>query len=840
LVALSTRKNLRNYSLDIPQWSSNMPRRPRISEFPSYAFIKKELVVLGWNTDNPNRNPLGQVYTQQECLDNPLIGNCLGGLKPEYVIKISEEVFWVIEAKATHEQYNEAFGDLKNYCSRFNSSLTIKAPFASLVLGNDHDGYMVTNFFIVGDNFQEINYGGNVLTSLLSSQTVENILETQSPDLTDLEIKEGQLLKTAEEINSTLHSASINKDERASAMASILLSLVDGKEPDHSLNARVYVKNINNKAEDVLISHNKREFFQHIEIKLPNRSDAQEKFKSAVSKTYFQLRRINIRAAMNSGTDVLGKFYEVFLKYGNGAKDIGIVLTPRHITSYFADVLAVEKDDIVYDPTCGTGGFLVAVFDKIRNRQDSDATNNFKKYRLFGVELQPKVAALSVVNMIFRGDGKNNIIDDDCFAQTLERRIINAEPSAEYVTINNASRENSDRRRPITKVLMNPPFALKNRDDKEWKFVDHALDQMQDNGLLFSVLPLPVMLKGGVAKEWRKKLLRFNTLISVITFPDDLFYPVGIHSCGIIVRKGKTHPKNAPVLWARCLKDGRSKKKGKRLEDPRVTNQLEEIKQTLSRFVSNQQTSIKAIPKFLKVTPLDLLDSSFELGAEAYLDEEVPKLEDIARLVDEKIRCLIAYLIKTQTAVALRGYSPACFKVSQTPFVFISKNIQDFFTLKHGDFHSLDALDAGEIPTVSRNTTDQGIVGHFEMPESAKVYSPGLVTVSTTSGDAFVQVHPFAATDNVVICTPRKSYSLETVFFLHLMINLAKWRYSYGRQCYKYKFAKTNIFVPLRTDSRIDETLIEKMIRSHPGWQVVKRFYTEQKTNFKTTHVQTK
>ncbi len=34
---------------------------------------------------------------------------------------------------------------------------------------------------------------------------------------------------------------------------------------------------------------------------------------------------------MNSGTDVLGKFYEVFLKYGNGAKEIGIVLTPRHV-----------------------------------------------------------------------------------------------------------------------------------------------------------------------------------------------------------------------------------------------------------------------------------------------------------------------------------------------------------------------------------------------------------------------------------------------------------------------------------------------------------------------------
>lgn len=55
------------------------------------------------------------------------------------------------------------------------------------------------------------------------------------------------------------------------------------------------------------------------------------------------LNEINIKAAMNSGTDILGEFYEVFLKYGNDAKDIGIVLTPRHITKFACDVLDIDK-----------------------------------------------------------------------------------------------------------------------------------------------------------------------------------------------------------------------------------------------------------------------------------------------------------------------------------------------------------------------------------------------------------------------------------------------------------------------------------------------------------------
>ena len=75
---------------------------------------------------------------------------------------------------------------------------------------------------------------------------------------------------------------------------------------------------------------------------------------------------LNIRSTMFSGTDLLGKFYEVFLKYGNGAKEIGIVLTPRHITRFAVQILDVEQHDIVCDPTCGTGGFLISALDHVR------------------------------------------------------------------------------------------------------------------------------------------------------------------------------------------------------------------------------------------------------------------------------------------------------------------------------------------------------------------------------------------------------------------------------------------------------------------------------------------
>lgn len=93
------------------------------------------------------------------------------------------------------------------------------------------------------------------------------------------------------------------------------------------------------------------------------------------------LRKINVQAALDSSNDVLGKFYEVFLKYGNGAKDIGIVLTPRHITTFTSEILEINSDDLVYDPACGTGGFLVAAYDRVKTNYPDEITE-FKKHKI--------------------------------------------------------------------------------------------------------------------------------------------------------------------------------------------------------------------------------------------------------------------------------------------------------------------------------------------------------------------------------------------------------------------------------------------------------------------------
>ena len=428
-------------------------------------------------------------------------------------------------------------------------------------------------------------------------------------------------MSIAEAINEELHRASINKDLRATVMSAVLLAMVSDTLPNFDASPDVFIKDINNRAEDVLIQHAKREFAEYIELRLPQEDGAKWKFKSAVVKVFFLLRKINIKAAMDGSHDLLGKFYEVFLKYGNGAKDIGIVLTPRHITEFASEILDIGGADLVYDPACGTGGFLVAAYDRVRRNEPTEI-EMFKKHRIFGVEQQANVAALAIVNMIFRGDGKNNIINGDCLSLNINRKMRNNEVSAEYQL-------EPGTRKAVTKVLMNPPFALKRDDEQEFTFIDHALDQMVEGGLLLCVVPISVMYASGKELHWRKNTLNFNTLVAVMSFPNDLFYPqASVEPVIIVIRKGIPHEHLSKCLFVRISDDGFFKLKKRRLPHGKP-NQLEILKSDIFSFIHTGQS--KETPGIIQAKSVDLNDSSLELIPQMFLDNAQLNINDLKK-----------------------------------------------------------------------------------------------------------------------------------------------------------------------------------------------------------------
>lgn len=613
--------------------------KPKNSEVDAYLYIKETLKTVGWDVRNPARHPTGQVYTQSECLSHPEIRQFLGLQKPENVVKVTDTVFWVIEAKREHRQLDQATEEAEGYAREINQSKNLKVRFISGVAGNESDGYLVRTRFLVNGKFHPIKINGREISAPLSPQIARLVLETGC-DIQDLPIDEKLFLSTAEKINEYLHLGAINKSQRATVMAALLLALIDETPPNIDAKPKVLIGDINARAKAMLENQGKSEFYRHIEITLPATEDNHFKFKKAIVQTIQEFNNLNVRSAMNSGADVLGKFYEVFLKYGNGAKEIGIVLTPRHITKFAVDTIGITLQDIVYDPTSGTGGFLVATFDYVKRNYSQAQVNRFKTNNLFGIDQDPEVVALAIVNMIFRGDGKNNIVEGNCFQNNLVRA-----GNGNAITAKYSGQAPSSDEQVVTRVLMNPPFALKSSDEKEYKFINAALRQMQDGGLLFSVLPYSAMVRLGGYRQWRKNLLATNTLLSVVTFPPDLFYPIGVHSIGIFVKKGIPHPSDQNVLWVRAFNDGLLKSKGKRLPNSKTPNDIVSITDTVKAFLANPSLRVETVNRFQKAHPIDFDDPLLELIPENYLDQAPLTDDEIREGVDQVIQDSLSFLI---------------------------------------------------------------------------------------------------------------------------------------------------------------------------------------------------
>ncbi len=619
--------------------------RPKNSEVDAYTYIKEELEKLGWNVKNPARVSNGEVYKQNEVLAHKELKKYLVRDMPEAVVKLNENEFWAIESKRDKKDIDIALNEvIDQYAKKINQSRKIKCIIASGVAGNDTDGYKVINKYLRKGKWETILFNDKTKNILLSKNQAKYILEHDTINWLEFpDLPEAKYISAAEEINEILHNAGINKNKRARFIAGLVLSLsVDEEVNLKTATTSVLVENINTLIKQKLKEVKKENFIDFLKLELPPSAENHIKYRQAIIETLKELQTLDIRNAMASGKDVLGEFYEKFLKYGNGAKEIGIVLTPRHITKFAVEVLDIRPNDHVLDPTCGTGGFLVSAFDHVRNNATEKQVDEFKNHHIFGIEQDDEVVALALVNMIFRGDGKNNMSEGNCFQKNIEKTIKENVTTGKFDPRNNNLPQNPI----ITKVLMNPPFALKQGDQKESQFIDYALSQMQDGGILFVVVPISVMVESS-GKNWRKNLLENNTVLSVVTFPEDLFYPISVGTIGVFLKKGVPHNfYSQKVYFARAIFDGFRKKKGKRIIVENSENTLKEVESELRGFLANQNLNLKDIPEFKKICLLDKSDTSIELVPEAYIESRIPTLSEIESGIREMIKEALAFKIK--------------------------------------------------------------------------------------------------------------------------------------------------------------------------------------------------
>jgi type I restriction enzyme M protein len=214
-----------------------------------------------------------------------------------------------------------------------------------------------------------------------------------------------------------------------------------------------------------------------------------------------------------------GDIYEQILNDLQSAGNAGEYYTPRAVTAFMADRIDPLPGEILFDPACGTGGFLTCAIRHMRDRYVKTPTDEQKMQQgLRATEKKQLPHMLCVTNMLLHG------IDDPSFVRhdnTLARPYI--------------SYGQSDR---VDIVLTNPPFGGREEDGIETNFPKHFQTRetadlflalivrlLKTGGRAAVVLPDGTLFGEGVKTRLKEHLLEECNLHTIVRLPNSVFKP---------------------------------------------------------------------------------------------------------------------------------------------------------------------------------------------------------------------------------------------------------------------------------------------------------------------------
>ena len=292
--------------------------------------------------------------------------------------------------------------------------------------------------------------------------------------------------------------------------------------------------------------------------------------------------------------DAIGEAFEVFigpaLRGGEGQ-----FFTPRNAVRMIVDILDPDTNELVIDPACGSGGFLIVVLEKIWKKIDEDGkkkkwtseTIAFKKKELaskllFGIDKDAFLAKVTKAYMALMGDGRGGVFCENAL-QPIEKWNTKTQDTIELDKFNI--------------IITNPPFGSKIKVEGEtilsqfnlantWKrdktskiwtmqskmekkqppqilFIERCLQLLKDGGRLGMMLPESLFANPshGYIVEFLKK---HGEITGLISLPDELFQPyTHAKTCVLFFKKTESKKEDYPIFMGiadYCGHDSRGNK----------------------------------------------------------------------------------------------------------------------------------------------------------------------------------------------------------------------------------------------------------------------------------------
>jgi type I restriction enzyme M protein len=311
----------------------------------------------------------------------------------------------------------------------------------------------------------------------------------------------------------------------------------------------------------------------------------------------------------NASVDVLGDAYEYLIKRfadeNKGGTTAGQFYTPQEVVDVIVRYLKPQKNTTVYDPTCGSGGFLINAAKYCKSNY-----NNAKAIRIFGQEDVWNTWAIANINMILHGldariekgdtilDPKFTEEDDELAIKQFDLCMANFPFSQENWTKTGQPKKDS-KGKTINKkdgspqleypkegysdpyerlVYGTPPYS-----NGDFAFLQHIIASIKDDGKAGVVCPQGVLFRGQPEKteeedgQNRKAddeyLIRrgflqgkvdhngeftemHNIIDAIVVLPGNLFYGTTIPGAILFINKNKPAERKDKVLMVYAAKEG--------------------------------------------------------------------------------------------------------------------------------------------------------------------------------------------------------------------------------------------------------------------------------------------
>ncbi len=489
-------------------------------EAETRLLIDRNLENLGWKLRGKGKN----VFCEQPRTETER--KKLGGKRPDYVLysKDSDKPLIVIEAKKKGARIDSALEQGINYAR------AIEAP---LVFATD--GVFCKAFHTVANrppilNGEEIDEFIREALALRYLTSYE--VNTVSPKV---QYDRKELIRIFDEANNMLRGDGLRAGiERFGEFANILfLKLVSENEQikrESGIASKFDIASCSWDSIKNIAPSARIEYINNTVYKRLNDLYETEIFTPLTIRDETILKEIMDKLdplmLTDVDSDVKGDAFEYFLKASTSTKnDLGEYFTPRHIVKTMVRLVSPQIGETVYDPFCGTGGFLIESFRYIYNNMARTEANlkTLRESTVYGNEIT-NTARITKMNMILAGDGHSNIQMLDSLANPID--------GTETYT----DEKGVIHHKGFDIVLANMPYSQKTKHGNLYDLpstngdsicVQHcmkAINSASENGRMALVVPEGFLFRKDLTKT-REYLLENCQLQSIISLPQGVFLP---------------------------------------------------------------------------------------------------------------------------------------------------------------------------------------------------------------------------------------------------------------------------------------------------------------------------